>query len=119
MKLLVVIISIIALVVGFNMFASAAQKDRVYGAFQGYKIERKCFNYYKNLLKDPDSAYLVEYTKLEEKKEVIIKIAAKNSFGGYDTNYQTCPIQGDELDNAKLLINRMQNLTDEYKASGG
>lgn len=76
-----------------------------------------CLDYYRNNLKDPESAKLINttFTDSTELQEISIKYKAKNSYGAYITSEEKCTFIDGKLnekltDNSKIVeeeINKM------------
>ena len=103
-------------VLAFLLLAPNYQVDKIKGLLTLSTDERKCFNFHKESLKDPETAYLVDsyiWTKEDEEKYasgnsdpvfkeydsvLTIKAQAKNGFGAYGDVWFECPLKNGKFD---------------------
>lgn len=127
--LIVIAFSVLAISV-FSFLAPNYQIDKIKGLFTASTDERKCFNFHKESLKDPETAYLVDsyiWTKEDEEKYssgsidpvfkeydsvLRIKVQAKNGFGAYGDIRFECPLKNGKFDNH---YSRMWQIKKTYK----
>ena len=117
-------------VLAFLFLAPNYQVDKIKGLLTLSTDERKCFNFHKESLKDPETAYLVDsyiWTKENEEeygsgnpdpvfKEydsvLTIKAQAKNGFGAYGDVRFECPLKNGKFDKH---YSRMWQIQKTYK----
>lgn len=128
-KKMLVIVGLIVFAAAYIAFlAPKYQKDKVVGLLTAATDERKCFNFYKDSLKDPESAYLVDsYTWTKENemeyasgtpdpvfKEydavLRVKIQAKNGFGAYGSLTVECPLKNGKFDRHYASVWQIENM---------
>tara|TARA_B110000211_G_scaffold234381_1_gene303788 strand:- start:1419 stop:2006 length:588 start_codon:yes stop_codon:yes gene_type:complete len=114
----------------FLFLAPNYQIDKIKGLFTASTDERKCFNFHKESLKDPETAYFVDsyiWTKendneygsgkpdpvFKEYDSVLrIKAQAKNGFGAYGDVRFECPLKNGKFDKH---YSRMWEIQKTYK----
>ena len=112
----------------FFLFAPGLYKDKLVGLATFNSDERKCFNHYKEALKNPSSAYLISSyilkketlkgmakEKLEEEfgeydAILKVKLQAKNGFGAYGAMYVGCPLVNGKFNDNETFLYRTRSL---------
>lgn len=96
MKTIILLLGIIA---GFISWVLAPnyQKDKLYGLVD-FSVERQCFEYHRDALKDPETAYLVKQNVNDGLNTFYIKVKARNAFGVYGDVKFRCAQKGAKFD---------------------
>jgi hypothetical protein len=114
------LISLVA-VISLSVFLPRYQTDKLKGIVFSHTDERQCFNFHKEFLNDPESAYIVDsylWTKIDEFKInqnpasifalydtlLKVKVKAKNKYGAYVDTLLVCPLVDGNFDKLAALI---------------
>ena len=125
MKKIIILAIVFVLIAGsFWIVVPNYQKDKVVGIFTATNSDRKCFNFYKEYFKDPETAYFVDsyvwskeselkYSKKPEKvfekydAVVRVEVQAKNGFGAYGKSYIECPLVDGKFNEHAAFMHRL------------
>lgn len=125
MKKIIIAATFIAVAGGvFWLIGPNYQKDKIVGIFTALNTDRKCFNFYKEYFKDPETAYFVDsyiwskedalkysrkLDKVFEKYDSVVRVEvqAKNGFGAYGQLYIECPLVNGDFDRHAAFMHRL------------
>ncbi len=108
MKYYLVLIPLVACVSWF--VAPEYMKDKAYSLIDQDNVERQCFNYFKDKLKDPETAYLIKTGVKQYEQDFQIRVRAKNSYGAYDHVRLSCHAKNGKLDRPTMLKNEVSKV---------
>lgn len=111
----------LGIAISFLFFLPKYQVDKLKGLVFSQTDERQCFNFHKDYLNDPESAYVVDsylWTKVDEFKVnqnpasifalydtlLKVKVKAKNKYGAYVDTLLVCPLVDGSFDKLAALV---------------
>lgn len=125
MKKIIIVLVVFVIAGGtFWVIGPNYQKDKIVGIFTAANSDRKCFNFYKEYFKDPETAYFVDSyiwskeselkysnkpNKVFDKYDAVVRVEvqAKNGFGAYGKLYIECPLVEGKFDEHAAFMHRL------------
>lgn len=105
----ILVILMAAILIGGWMVLPNYQKDKVYALFDS-SVSRQCFDYHRDKLKDPETAYLVKEKVSALAETFYITVKAKNGYGAYGSVVLECKQKNGELNESAMFSMKIEEL---------